>query len=72
MATIDIPSDKYIDNPSRRIERAKPTNKTRVSGATVLAFRSLLSTRLIETTRTQCGGRLLASLVDGQQMPYDG
>jgi hypothetical protein len=42
--------------------RKKPTNKTAVRGATVLALRGVVPVRSMETTRTECSGRLLASL----------
>jgi hypothetical protein len=44
----------------------KPTNRTMVSGATVLDFRGVSLVRLMETMRTEWMGRLLASLLDSQ------
>jgi hypothetical protein len=48
-------------------EKAKPRKRTKVKGATVLAFRGRFSSmRRMLTTRTEWAGRLSASLGVGQ------
>jgi hypothetical protein len=57
-----MPSDLHIERPSRTTEKKKPRKRTRVRGAKVFDFRSAVPLRRIETTRTECGGRVFASL----------
>jgi hypothetical protein len=68
VATIDMPSRSHIDRARSSAERLKPIKATKVRGANAFAFRGVsLSFRLISTTRTECRGRLFASLAIGQQ-----
>jgi hypothetical protein len=63
VATMDMPSFCCIESARRPAERAKPTKMTNVSGATVFDFRGWSPMRWTETTRTEKGRRLFASLL---------
>lgn len=62
VATIEKPSVCCIERPNRRADKAKPRNRTTVSGATDFDLRGCSLVRLTATTRTEKGARLLASL----------
>jgi transcriptional regulatory protein LevR len=63
VATMDMPSDRQMEITRRATEKKKPRKRTEVTGAMVLAFMGRSSSmRRMLTTRTECGGRLPASL----------
>jgi hypothetical protein len=63
VATMDMPSFCCIESARRPAERAKPTKMTKVNGATVFDFKGCSPMRLTDTTRTEKGRRLFASLL---------